>query len=132
METTGIKDYDGNEIFVGSKVLHCWGIDMVNEKPVARYRVHEVIKYVDGNEVHYRLDSLANRWDGDKVRVVSDEEFTGMGVGLGEDFFFNDKECVKFGSKRHHELKSDTERERDERLQRGFNERLAKALFNGL
>lgn len=130
MESTGIKDYDGNEIFVGNKVLHAWGWDMINGNPITRYRVHEITKHQEGNLVSYRLGRVANRWGSKDVHLVTDEEFALMNIPLDTDFFFHEKECVGFGSPRHSELKSDKERALDKKFSDEFNKRLAKALFN--
>lgn len=103
--STNMKDRKGQEVFVGDKVLFCWGWFPWKGVPKGRMRLHTIVEgkpFITGdgklNEhepgVYFQMDTCVNDWEG-KCMKVDDEYIEKNGIPTGYDFFEEDGKSVK-------------------------------------
>jgi hypothetical protein len=96
MESTGLFDSNGVEIFVGSNVakynIQYWTHD---KEHIKGFQIYKIKKVVNDNVVRYNLGDIWNQWSGEDVLVVSDSYFELYGLNYKDIFYLKDGIPIK-------------------------------------
>jgi len=101
MKTTNKFDRDGNEIFVGDKVMKQWGWFKHNGDVKTHFQIHTIVEkdahmmgngqmHDDGDGKIFCLGRTYNFWNGNEVKKLTDDEVAKIGMPDDTDFFFDD------------------------------------------
>jgi hypothetical protein len=99
--STGKFDSTGKEVFEGDKILKWWGWFTWNGKQQQRYKIHTIVvreahmmangqMHDDGGGIIFCMGRTYNFWDGNEVRILSEEDIAEIGIKEDVDFFFGE------------------------------------------
>lgn len=108
MKTTGKFDCNGQEVFVGDKVMKSWGFGKQGETSHRKYKIHTITErpahmmgngemHDDGGGVIYCLGICSNFWKGKEVKKLSQEDIAELGMEDEIEFYFGeDAKVIKW------------------------------------
>lgn len=93
---SGKKDCNGKKVYVGDKVVYCWGATYINDKVVLFYKIHKIkICREEDDYGLFMLGNCYNHWKSGQVEKISDYKFRKMGIPLETNFYIDGDKWIE-------------------------------------